>query len=72
MRLASEIFIENLKAIRKQKGLTQVMLAELAEDEKLSRPQEIIDVETGEIISEPNDEIISKLRDILGDCFIVR
>ena len=48
------------------------MLAELAEDEKLSRPQEIIDVETGEIISESNDEIISKLRDILGDCFIVR
>lgn len=48
------------------------MLAELAEDEKLSRPQEIIDVETGEIISEPNDKIISKLRDILGNCFIVR
>ena len=48
------------------------MLAELAEDEKLSRPQEIIDVETGEIISEPQDEIISKLRNILGDCFIVR
>ena len=48
------------------------MLAELAEDEKLSRPQEMIDVETGEIISESNDEIISKLRDILGDCFIVR
>ena len=48
------------------------MLAELAEDEKLSRPQEIIDVETGEIISESNDEIISKLRDIFGDCFIVR
>ena len=48
------------------------MLAELAEDEKLSRTQEIIDVETGEIISESNDEIISKLRDILGDCFIVR
>lgn len=48
------------------------MLAELAEDEKLSRPQEIIDVETGEIISEAKDEIISKLRSILGDCFIVR
>lgn len=48
------------------------MLAELAEDEKLSRPQKIIDVETGEIICESNDEIISKLRDILGDCFIVR
>ena len=48
------------------------MLAELAEDEKLSGTQEVIDVETGEIISEPNDEIISKLRDILGDCFIVR
>ena len=48
------------------------MLAELAENEKLSRPQEMIDVETGEIISESNDEIISKLRDILGDCFIVR
>ena len=48
------------------------MLAELAEDEKLSRPQEMIDVETGEIIFESNDEIISKLRDILGDCFIVR
>lgn len=48
------------------------MLAELAEDEKLSHPQEIIDIETGEIISEPQDEIISKLRNILGDCFIVR
>ena len=48
------------------------MLAELAEDEKLSSTQEVIDVETGEIISEPQDEIISKLRDILGDCFIVR
>lgn len=48
------------------------MLAELAEDEKLRSTQEIIDVETGEIISESNDEIISKLRDILGDCFIVR
>ncbi len=48
------------------------MLAELAEDEKLSNMQEVIDVETGEIISESNDEIISKLRDILGDCFIVR
>lgn len=48
------------------------MLAELAEDEKLSRPQEMIDVETGEIIYKPQDEIISKLRKILGDCFIVR
>lgn len=48
------------------------MLAELAEDEKFSRPQEIIDVETGEIISESQDEIISRLRNILGDCFIVR
>lgn len=48
------------------------MLAELAEDEKLSGTQEVIDVETGEIISESNDEIISKLRDILDDCFIVR
>ncbi len=48
------------------------MLAELAEDEKLSNTQEVIDVETGEIICESNDEIISKLRDILGDCFIVR
>ena len=48
------------------------MLAELAEDEKLRSTQEIIDVETGEIISEQKDEIISKLRSILGDCFIVR
>ena len=48
------------------------MLAELAEDEKLSSTQEVIDVETGEIISEPQDEIISKLRNIRGDCFIVR
>lgn len=48
------------------------MLAELAEDEKLSSTQEVIDVETGEIISDPQDEIIRKLRDILGDCFIVR
>ena len=48
------------------------MLAELAEDEKLSSTQEVIDVETAEIISEPNDETISKLRDIPGDCFIVR
>ena len=48
------------------------MLAELAEDEKLSNTQEVIDVETGEIISEAKDEIISKLRSILGDCFIVR
>ena len=48
------------------------MLAELAEDEKLSSTQEVIDVETGEIISYPQDEIISKLRNILGDCFIVR
>lgn len=43
MRLASEIFIENLKAIRKQKGLTQVMLAELAD---LS-PGMIGDIESG-------------------------
>ena len=43
MRLASEIFIENLKAIRKQKGLTQVMLAELAD---LS-PGMIGDIEAG-------------------------
>ena len=48
------------------------MLAELADDEKLSSAQEVIDVETGEIISESQDKIISKLRDILGDCFIVR
>lgn len=48
------------------------MLAELAEDEKLSSTQEVIDVETSEIISDPQDEIIRKLRDILGDCFIVR
>ena len=48
------------------------MLAELAEDEKLSSTQEVIDVETGEIISDPQDEIIRKLRDILCDCFIVR
>lgn len=48
------------------------MLAELAEDEKLICPQEIIDVETGEIISEQNNEIISKLRKVLGDSFIVR
>lgn len=48
------------------------MLAELAEEEKLSSTQEVIDVETGEIISEPNDEIISKLRKVLGDSFIVR
>ena len=31
MRMAREIFVENLKAIRKNKGLTQVMLAELAD-----------------------------------------
>ena len=48
------------------------MLAELAEDEKLSNTQEVIDIETGEILSAPQDEIISKLRNILGDCFIVR
>ena len=54
-----------------QEEITE-MLAELAEDEKLRSTQEIIDVETGEIISEPKDEIISKLRSILGDCFIVR
>ncbi len=29
--MAREIFVENLKAIRKSKGLTQVMLAELAD-----------------------------------------
>ena len=33
---------------------------------------DVINAETGEVISEPQDEIISKLRDILGDCFIVR
>ena len=43
MRLASEIFVENLKAIRKKKRLTQVMLAELAD---LS-PGLIGDIETG-------------------------
>lgn len=43
MRLANEIFTENLKAIRKQKGLTQVMLGELAD---LS-PGLIGDIETG-------------------------
>lgn len=48
------------------------ILAELAEDENKNTSQEIIDVETGEIIAAPQDEIISKLRDILGDCFIVR
>lgn len=48
------------------------MLAELAEDENKNASQEIIDVETGEILSAPKDEIISKLRNILGDCFIVR
>lgn len=32
----------------------------------------VINAETGEVISEPHDEIISKLRKILGDCFIVR
>lgn len=48
------------------------MLAELAEDENKNASQEIIDVETGEILAAPQDEIISKLMDILGDCFIVR
>lgn len=48
------------------------ILAELAEDENKNTSQEIIDVETGEILSDPKDEIISKLRNILGDCFIVR
>ena len=33
---------------------------------------DVINAETGEVISEPQDEIISKLRKILGDCFIVR
>ena len=33
---------------------------------------DVINAETGEVISEPHDEIISKLRKILGDCFIVR
>lgn len=33
---------------------------------------DVINAETGEVISEPQDEIISKLRNILGDCFIVR
>ena len=31
MRVAKEIFIENLKAIRKSKGITQLMLAEMAD-----------------------------------------
>ena len=48
------------------------ILADLAEDKKMSSKQEIIDVETGEIISEPKDEILSKLKFLLGDCFIVR
>ena len=33
---------------------------------------DVINAETGEVIFEPQDEIISKLRKILGDCFIVR
>ena len=33
---------------------------------------DVINAETGEVISEPQDESISKLRKILGDCFIVR
>lgn len=33
---------------------------------------DVINAETGEVISEPKDEIISKLRKILGDCFVVR
>lgn len=48
------------------------ILADLAEDKKMSSKQEIIDVETGEIISEPKDEILSKLKFLLGDCFIMR
>jgi len=43
MRMASEIFIENLKAIRKSKGLSQLMLSELAD---LS-PGMVGDIETG-------------------------
>ncbi len=31
MRVAKEIFIENLKAIRKSKGISQLMLAEMAD-----------------------------------------
>ena len=48
------------------------ILAGLAEDKKMSSEQEIIDVEIGEIISEPKDEILSKLKFLLGDCFIMR
>ncbi len=48
------------------------ILADLAEDKKMSSEQEIIDVETGEIISGPKDEILSKLKFLLGDCFIMR
>lgn len=33
---------------------------------------DVINAETGEVISEPQDEITSKLKKILGDCFIVR
>lgn len=33
---------------------------------------DVINAGTGEVISEPQDEIISKLKKILGDCFIVR
>lgn len=43
MRLAKEIFIENLKAIRIEKGYTQARLSELAD---LS-PSIIGDIETG-------------------------
>ncbi len=43
MRLAKEIFIENLKAIRTARGLTQAGLSELAD---LS-PSIIGDIETG-------------------------
>ncbi len=43
MRLAKEIFIENLKAIRTEQGLTQARLSELAD---LS-PSIVGDIETG-------------------------
>lgn len=43
MRLAKEIFIENLKAIRTSKGLTQAKLSEIAD---LS-PSIVGDIETG-------------------------
>ena len=54
-----------------QKEINEI-LADLAEDKKMSSEQEIIDVKTGEIISEPKDEILSKLKFLLGDCFIMR